>query len=165
MKYILVIDDDDNMRSVIAATLVVAGYAVQGARNGREGIMMVLADRPGLILCDINMASMDGYRTLEAIRKYPGTADIPFIMMTGSVIQSEFRRAMDCGADDYLSKPFSPVELVNAVKSRLARHSQSQREVTRRLQQLHEHETRFLLNSALAEKQAAQAVATFQTGD
>src|ERR1700677_5344627 len=133
MKYVLVIDDHDNMRSMIAATLVVAGYAVQGARDGREGIMMVLAPRPGLILCDINMAGMDGHRTLEAIRKFPNTADIPFIMMTGSVVPSEFRRAMNCGADYFLTKPFTPDELLAAVKSRLAR--QSQHEITSRVEQ------------------------------
>lgn len=132
MKRILVIDDRDDLRSVFAATLVVGGYAVRGARDGREGIIMVLEERPDLILCDINMPGMDGYRTLEAIRKFPGTADIPVIMMTGSVAQNEFRRVMDSGADDYLAKPFAPSQLLAAVKSRLERQAKTKREATPR---------------------------------
>ncbi len=132
MKRILVIDDQDDMRSMIAATLVVAGYSVRGATDGRDGILKLLIERPDLILCDIKMSGMDGYRTLEAIRKFPRTADIPFIIMTGSVVRSEFRRAMNYGADDYLSKPFTPDQLLAAVESRLARQSHSERETRRR---------------------------------
>jgi CheY-like chemotaxis protein len=135
MKRILVIDDQAEIRSMIAATLVVAGYAVRGATDGRDGILKVLIERPDLILCDIKMSGMDGYRTLEAIRKFPRTADIPFIIMTGSVVRSEFRRAMNWGADDYLSKPFTPDHLLAAVESRLARQSQSEREIRRRVVQ------------------------------
>ena len=123
MKRILVIDDREDIRSIVAATLVLAGYAVRGASDGREGIVMVLEERPDLILCDINMPGMDGYRTLEAIRKCPQTADLPFILMTGSVERNEFRRAMNCGADDYLTKPFAMSQMLAAVKSRLERHA------------------------------------------
>ena len=124
MKRILVIDDREDIRSIVAATLVLAGYSVRGASDGRQGIMMVVEERPDLILCDINMPGMDGYRTLEAIRRCPGTADIPFILMTGSVEKSEFRRAMNCGADDYLSKPFAMSQMLASVKTRLERHAQ-----------------------------------------
>jgi len=67
MKNILVIDDKDDLRSVIVATLTYAGYTVRQAANGRDGILMVLAQRPDLILCDVRMPEMDGYRTLAAI--------------------------------------------------------------------------------------------------
>ena len=121
MKQILVIDDQDDLRSVIVASLNFGGYDVSEASNGRAGILMLLEQKPDLILCDVRMPEMDGYRTLAAIRQVPGTAAIPFILMTGSVDRDEFRRAMVCGADDYLMKPFSPRELLEAVKSRLAR--------------------------------------------
>jgi CheY-like chemotaxis protein len=123
MKNILVIDDKDDLRSSIVATLVEAGFATQEAKNGRMGILKVLAHRPDLIICDVNMPEMDGYRTLEAIRKVPGTAAIPFIIMTGSVGVNGFRQAMDCGADDFVMKPFTPNQLLAAVKSRLARQT------------------------------------------
>jgi CheY-like chemotaxis protein len=148
MKSILIIDDQDDIRSVTAAALVVAGYTARGAKDGREGIVKVLAQRPDLILCDIKMPGMDGYRTLEAIRKFPHTSDIPFIMMTGSVVGSEFRRAMNCGADDYLAKPFTADQLIAAVKSRLARQSKSQQEIKLRVRQIVEHETRFAFRNS-----------------
>jgi len=128
MKNILVIDDKDDLRSVIVATLTYAGYAVREAANGRDGILMVLAERPDLILCDVRMPDMDGHRTLAAIREFRGTAAIPFILMTGSMGRDEFRHAMVCGADDYLMKPFSAHELIEAVESRLARQTDVQGE-------------------------------------
>ena len=126
MKSILIIDDDNDVRSVIVATLTYAGYAVREAGNGRDGILMVLAQRPDLILCDVRMPGMDGHRTLAAIREFRGTAAIPFILMTGSMGRDEFRHAMVCGADDYLMKPFSAHELIEAVESRLARQTDVQ---------------------------------------
>ena len=123
MKSILVIDDKDEVRAVIVATLIYAGYTVRQARNGRDGILLLLAERPDLILCDVRMPEMDGYRTLAAIRNVPGTAAIPFILMTGSMGRDEFRQAMVCGADDYLMKPFTALELIGAVQSRLARQT------------------------------------------
>jgi CheY-like chemotaxis protein len=123
MKNILVIDDKDEVRAVIVATLIYAGYTVRQAKNGRDGILMLLVQRPDLILCDVRMPEMDGYRTLAAIRNVPGTAAIPFILMTGSMGRAEFRQAMVCGADDYLMKPFTALELIGAVQSRIARQT------------------------------------------
>ncbi len=123
MKDVLVIDDQEAIRVVIAAALTHAGYTVRQARNGREGILMLLSQKPDLILCDVRMPEMDGHRALAAIRKVPGTAAIPFIFMTGSMTREEFREAMLSGADDYLMKPFSMAELIGAIESRLARHS------------------------------------------
>ena len=99
---------------------------------------MVLAQRPDLILCDVRMPEMEGYRTLAAIRECRGTAAIPFILMTGSMGREEFRHAMVCGADDYLMKPFTAHELVKAVKSRLARHTHVQTEAYQRIEKLRE---------------------------
>jgi CRP/FNR family cyclic AMP-dependent transcriptional regulator len=148
MKTILVIDDRDDLRMMIADTLAVAGYAVREARNGRDGILMVLAQRPDLILCDINMPEVDGYRTLEAIRKCDGTAGIPFIMMTGSVIQNNFRRAMNSGADDYMPRPFTPAELITMVEARLARQSRTDSPAAKEAMQAAEAETQVYLQEA-----------------
>jgi len=139
MNDILVIDDKAELRSIIAATLTHAGYHVRQAADGRKGIMMVLEERPDLILCDVRMPEMDGYRTLAAIREFRGTAAIPFILMTGSMGRDEFRNAMVCGADDYLLKPFSTRELIAAVRSRLARQTNVQTEVCQRLEVGREH--------------------------
>jgi CheY-like chemotaxis protein len=138
VKSILVIDDNDDVRSVIVATLVQAGYAVREARNGRNGILMVLAQRPDLILCDVRMPDMDGHRTLAAIREFHGTAAIPFILMTGSLGRTELRHAMSCGADDYLTKPFGADELITAVASRLARQTKVEEAAYRRMEKFYE---------------------------
>ena len=138
MKNILVIDDKDEVRAVIVATLIYAGYTVRQAKNGRDGILMLLVQRPDLILCDVRMPEMDGYRTLAAIRNVPGTAAIPFILMTGSMSRDEFRHAMVCGADDYLMKPFSARELIKAVESRLTRQMHVQSEAHQRIEELRE---------------------------
>ena len=138
MKSVLVIDDSEEVRDVVVATLTCAGYSVLEAGNGRDGILTVLAQRPDLILCDVKMPGMDGYRTLAAIRKYRHTAAIPFILMTGSMQRSEFRHAMTCGADDYLMKPFTAKELIAAVESRLARQTHVQSDAFQQIERLRE---------------------------
>ena len=138
MKSVLVIDDKDDVRSIIVAILTHAGYDVRQAGNGRDGILVALAQRPDLILCDVRMPETDGYRTLAAIRGFRGTAAIPFILMTGSMGRDEFRHAMVCGADDYLMKPFSCMELIQAVESRLTRQTRVQSEAYQRMETLRE---------------------------
>jgi CheY-like chemotaxis protein len=140
MKRILVIDDDSGVRSVIATTLEDSGYSVRQAKDGREGIQMVIAERPDLIICDVKMPGLDGYRALEAIRKCSGTAAIPFILMTGSMGPDDFRRGMVSGADDYLVKPFKPEDLIAAVNSRFARQTDLQTDFYRVAEKRHAEE-------------------------
>src|SRR5581483_11442910 len=103
MNSILVIDDDDEVRSVVVTALAQSGFSVREAKDGRVGIQMILAEKPDLIICDVSMPSMDGFRTLSAIRKFPATAAIPLILMSGSdtLGRDNFRRGMASGADDF----------------------------------------------------------------
>ncbi len=144
MKNILVIDDSSDMRLTVSSTLAHAGYSVRQARDGREGIQKVIHQKPDLIICDVKMPGLDGYRTLEAIRKCPGTAAIPFILMTGSMGQNDFRRGMASGADDYLMKPFTPAELIAAVTSRFTRQLELQSDIFERVEKRHFEEFRQL---------------------
>ena len=128
----------------MASTLAHSGFSVRQARDGREGIQMVIARKPDLIICDVKMPGLDGYHALEAIRKCSGTAAIPFILMTGSMGRDDFRRGMASGADDYLIKPFTPDELVLAVKSRFARQTDLQTDFLRRVQGRHSEDLRQL---------------------
>src|ERR1700761_2978107 len=105
MKRVLIIDDKEEIRSVVATTLRQFGFATLEATNGPEGIQVALANEPDVILCDVNMGGMDGFETLEAIRELGQFATTPFILMTGSVGPEGFRRGMSAGADDYLQKP------------------------------------------------------------
>jgi two-component system, sensor histidine kinase and response regulator len=124
MHNVLVIDDVDDVREAVVKTLQHFGFDTREARNGRAGIQMALEDAPDLIICDVRMPVMDGYRTLTAIRDIPAIANIPFIFLTAAMDKSDVRRGMLSGADDYLTKPFTPEELFEAVATRLARQTE-----------------------------------------
>jgi CheY-like chemotaxis protein len=136
MKTILVIDDKDDVRSVVIATLTQSGFSTREARNGPQGLQLAMACKPDLILCDVNMPGMDGYHTLSAIREIPAISAVPFILMTGSVDKNGFRRGMVKGADDVLMKPFDADELIEAVMSRLVRQTQLEWEAYQRAEKL-----------------------------
>ncbi|HEX4646378.1 MAG TPA: response regulator [Verrucomicrobiae bacterium] len=137
MRNILVIDDSDDIRMVVVKTLANFGYATREAKDGLQGIQMALDEQPDLIICDVAMPGMDGYRTLAAIRELPVIASIPFIFMTARVGRDDLRRAMASGADDYLTKPFQPEELIEAVMSRLERHEEMLHDAAKRAEKLH----------------------------
>lgn len=132
MKTILVIDDNDDVRSIVTSVLRNFGFTVREAVSGESGIQMVLEEKPDLIISDVRMPGMDGHHLLSAIRELQSTASIPVILMTGCGSHDDFRRGMVCGADDYLSKPFTPDELVEAVLSRLIRQTDLQMEAYNR---------------------------------
>ncbi len=142
MKNILIIDDKEDIRNLIKMVLSNYGFTVQEAVNGQMGVQMIRESKPDLVICDVNMPAMDGYETLGAVRESSATAPIPFILMTGLVSLDGFRRGMVCGADDYLVKPFTPDELVEAVMSRLARQTDVQMAADQRAQQLHAYAAR-----------------------
>jgi DNA-binding response OmpR family regulator len=142
MKNILVIDDKEDIRNLIRIVLTNYGFTIAEADNGQVGLQMIHDHKPDLVICDVNMPAMDGYETLGVVRESSDTAPIPFILMTGLVTMDGFRRGMVCGADDYLVKPFTPDELVEAVMSRLARQTDVQMAANERAQKLHEYAIR-----------------------
>ena len=118
-KKVLVIEDEPSIRNNIMLMLKVERYAAIGAENGRVGLDLARSDPPDLILCDVMMPEMDGFAVLEALRAEPRFAEIPFIFLTALDDRSNMRRGMNLGADDYLPKPFTRNELLEAVNSRL----------------------------------------------
>ena len=120
-RKILVIEDDTRSRSMYLDCLVLEGFETIGAENGLVGIQQAQAHLPDLILCDIFMPVVDGYGVLDTLSQDFVTAIIPFIFITDSPRKTEFRKAMDAGADDYLIKPFTAEELLNAIAVRLQR--------------------------------------------
>jgi len=118
-KKVLVIEDEPSIRNNIMLMLKVERYAASGAENGRVGLELARSDPPDLILCDVMMPEMDGFAVLEALRAEPRLAEIPFIFLTALDDRSSTRRGMNLGADDYLPKPFTRNELMEAVNSRL----------------------------------------------
>ncbi|GAB3946010.1 response regulator [Spirosoma harenae] len=126
MKTILLIEDNAAIRENTAEILELTGYRVLTAENGKIGIEQALADRPDLIICDIMMPVLDGYGVLHIVNKNPQLAGIPFIFLTAKSERVDFRKGMELGADDYLTKPFDDTELLNAVESRFNRFKQFQ---------------------------------------
>src|SRR5687767_1952309 len=120
-KKILLIEDNNDIRETTAVILELAQYTTITARNGKEGVELAMSESPDLIICDIMMPVLDGYGVLHLLSKNEKTAGIPFIFLTAKAERWEIRKGMDMGADDYISKPFDDIELLNAIESRLRR--------------------------------------------
>jgi CRP-like cAMP-binding protein/CheY-like chemotaxis protein len=118
-RTILVIDDNNDIRENTAEILQLAGYKTFTAENGKQGVELAMREKPSVIVCDIMMPELDGYGVLHMLRKNPDTINIPFIFLTAKTERSDFRKGMEMGADDYITKPFDDIELLNAVEVRL----------------------------------------------
>jgi diguanylate cyclase (GGDEF)-like protein len=123
MTTILVIEDVEALREEIMETLSYEGFDALGAENGLVGVQMSKTYVPDLIICDIAMPELDGYGTLVALRQEPKTSMIPFIFLTAMTEKVDMRQAMQLGADDYLTKPFTSGELLGAIASRLQKYN------------------------------------------
>ena len=121
-RKILIIEDQEDVRENIAELLDLSNYEPIMASNGKEGVKKALEVKPDLILCDIMMPEMDGYEVLYLIGKNPEIASIPFIFLTAKSEKSDFRKGMNLGADDYITKPFEEMELLGAVERRLEKY-------------------------------------------
>jgi CheY-like chemotaxis protein/CRP-like cAMP-binding protein len=137
-KKILVIDDNKDIRENIAEILELANYTTFTAENGKRGVETALKEKPSLIICDIMMPELDGYGVLHLLRKNNDTQHIPFIFLTAKTERGDYRKGMEMGADDYITKPFEEIELLNAVETRLkkseiltANYSSSSNELSR----------------------------------
>lgn len=119
MQKILLIEDNDDIRNNTAEILELSNYEVITAENGKVGVEKALEHKPDLIICDIMMPVLDGYGVLHAIHKNEAIKNTPFIFLTAKTERSDFRKGMELGADDYITKPFDGTELLNAVDSRL----------------------------------------------
>jgi CRP-like cAMP-binding protein/CheY-like chemotaxis protein len=119
MKKILLIEDNKDMRENTKEILELANYKVFVAKNGKEGVELAQKEKPDLIICDIMMPVLDGYGVIHLLAKSDETASIPFIFLTAKAERSELRKGMEMGADDYVTKPFDDIELLNAIEIRL----------------------------------------------
>lgn len=121
MKTILLIEDNIDIRENTAELLELSNYHVLKASNGKVGLDLAFQHKPDLILCDIMMPELDGYGVLYLLSKNPETAFIPFIFLTAKAEHIDFRKGMELGADDYLTKPFDGLELLHSIESRIAK--------------------------------------------
>jgi len=133
MKKILVVEDDATIRLNVTLMLKGEGYAVDSAEDGRAGIEHAKSFAPDLIISDVMMPELDGFGMLEALRADPQFADTPFIFLTALTDRGSMRRGMNLGADDFLNKPFTLAELIEAVDSRLKKYERTVRTLAERL--------------------------------
>lgn len=136
MKKILIIEDETPVRENLVELLIAEGYQPIEAKDGEEGVSLAWDLLPDLILCDISMPKLDGYGVLSRISRDPATATIPFIFLTARVERDDLRRGMSLGADDYITKPFSIDEVLNAIETRLEKRASIQAQTEKKLAEL-----------------------------
>lgn len=119
MSRILIIDDDPTVRLSAELVLSALGFDAETADNGRDGLARMRELLPDLVICDIMMPGLDGYEVLAAAQQDARLARIPFIFLTSLSDRAAQRKGMTAGADDYLTKPFQPAEMVDAIQARL----------------------------------------------
>lgn len=141
MNRILVIDDTAEIRSDIGFLLAAEGYEVLEADSGRKGIELAQAWAPHVIVCDINMPNMDGYAVLKQIRNLAVTRITPFIFLTARSERIDVRAAMDAGADDFITKPFQPPELLTSVRTQINKTQERIKATEARLKELSQNIT------------------------
>jgi DNA-binding response OmpR family regulator len=117
-KTILVVDDEPRIIEVVSMNLELEGYQLSVASNGYEALGKVIKELPDLVILDVMMPEMDGFETLKRIRE---VSTVPVIMLTVKGEETDKVKGLDLGADDYVTKPFSPKELVSRVKAALRR--------------------------------------------
>jgi DNA-binding NtrC family response regulator len=120
-KKILVIEDDEAIRSNILDLIDAEGYEGISAEQGVHGVELALRIHPDIIISDITMPVLDGYGVLREVRSNPELQAIPFIFLTAKADRADIRGGMGLGADDYITKPFTRAELLDAIESRLKR--------------------------------------------
>ena len=120
-KRILVVDDDRNLRKIIQTNLELAGYDVTTAATGDEALGELEQVVPDLVVLDVMMPIMDGYELARRIRRRPSTTHVPIIMLTAKSEVEDKIAGFDAGADDYMTKPFGPQELLARVKAKIRR--------------------------------------------
>jgi two-component system, sensor histidine kinase and response regulator len=137
-KRILCIEDDPQMRLVVRLALESVGYEIDDAENGQKGLDLAIKFAPDLILCDIKMPGMDGFQTLEELRKHKSMAHTPFIFMTGENPRTYLRKGMNLGADDFIMKPIEMEDLIKAVQVRLQESDRYKEETQKAVAELSE---------------------------
>ena len=118
-KKILIIEDNPEILDNISEILELDGYEILKAQNGKQGVEAAIANVPDLIICDIMMPVMDGYAVLHMLQKNEKLQNIPFIFLSAKNERTDIRKGMQLGADDYISKPFEPTDLLNVIAVRL----------------------------------------------
>jgi len=121
---ILIVEDDENIQQLVGYNLAKAGFSVLYAENGEQALASVKRDAPDLVVLDIMLPSLNGFEVCKILRKDPQTRTLPIIMLTAKGEENDVTAGLDLGADDYITKPFSPKILVSRIKAALRRREE-----------------------------------------
>lgn len=118
MKTLLIVDDQAEIRELVQVTLRTSDLKVLQADNGQKAVDIATSEQPDLIIMDIDMpgSSMNGLEATRTLKSNPKTRSITIVMLTGKGNEEDRQRGKDAGADDYFTKPFSPLELIKKVE-------------------------------------------------
>ncbi len=131
---ILIVEDDEDIQQLVGYNLAKAGFQVLYAENGEQALASVKRELPDLMVLDIMLPSLNGLEVCKILRKDPHTKALPIIMLTAKGEENDVTAGLDLGADDYITKPFSPKILVSRIKAALRRREESSGEDGRGLQ-------------------------------
>jgi DNA-binding response OmpR family regulator len=118
---VLVIDDDPVIVELLRVNFEIEGFDVVSAGDGREGLERAVSDRPDVVLSDIMMPRVDGLELVSQLRTDPRTRSMPVILLSAKAQNAEVQQGLEAGADDYVTKPFDPLELIDRVNAVLAK--------------------------------------------
>lgn len=122
MEHILIVEDEVDIATLVSFNLERAGYAVDTVHDGREGLEKILKEQPDLVVLDLMLPSMDGYQILKEMQRDTRSHAIPVLMLTAKSQIDDRIKGLELGADDYLTKPFSPKELILRVQAIIKRN-------------------------------------------
>ncbi len=122
MAKIIIAEDEPDIRELIAFTLRFAGYEVVTGSNGEEGYQLAKTESPDLVMLDVRMPKLTGYEACKRIKAEPELANIPVIFLSAKGQENEIEQGLAAGAEEYLLKPFAPDQLVDRVKTVLAKY-------------------------------------------
>jgi DNA-binding response OmpR family regulator len=118
---VLVIDDDPVILELLRVNFEIEGFDVICATDGEDGLRRAQADRPDVVISDIMMPRRDGLQLLTELKADPATENLPVILLSAKAQKSEVQHGIDMGADDYITKPFDPLELIDRLNAVMAR--------------------------------------------
>ncbi len=118
-KRILVVEDQEDLRGVLRDLLTGSGYEMIEAADGQVGVATARFEKPDLILMDIQMPVMDGYEATQQIKASPETAKIPIIAVSSFAMKGDEQKARAAGCDHYITKPYSPMQLLKTLRTLL----------------------------------------------
>lgn len=150
MKKILVVEDEAGLREEIVDILSFEGYEVVQAEQGNAGLEVAKKEKPDLILCDVLMPEMDGFELHGILQKESTYLTIPFIFITALNSREDMRKGMEVGADDYITKPFTRMELLAAVATRLEKYGGIQNRISLAVDEI-ENDLKHKLDALYAE--------------